>query len=224
MHDTAVQRLADQIRQRFAYDLPGAAAQARLAPSHRFNNGQSLAHPYEAKQAGVLLLVYSDKDELFLPMIRRPHEPGPHSRQIAFPGGRREEGDTDLIETALRETREEIGVIARRADVLGVLSPVFVPPSGYLVTPSVAILSERPVFVPDPREVEEVLTFRVADFLDPANFHSEQWNVRGRQSIVPHFRIGAEVVWGASAMMLAELLAILEDADLQRDPLTPPTQ
>lgn len=224
MAATKVEDLIGNLRQQFALGLPGAAAQARLAPSHRFQNDSSLKPLADAKQAGVLLLLYPEKGELILPMIRRPYEPGPHSRQIAFPGGRREEGDTDLIETALRETREEIGVIARRADVLGVLSPVFVPPSGYLVTPSVAILSERPVFVPDPREVEEVLTFRVADFLDPANFHSEEWNVRGRQSIVPHFRIGAEVVWGASAMMLAELLAILEDADLQRDPLTPPTQ
>lgn len=157
-------------------------------------------------------------------MIRRPQEPGPHSRQIAFPGGRKEDSDADLIETALRETREEIGVQAARQSVLGALTPVYVPPSGYLVTPCVATLPGRPDFLPDPREVEEVLEFRITDFLNPENFYTEEWNVRGRQSMVPHFRIGAEVVWGASAMMLAELLAIIEDAISEKDELTRPRQ
>ncbi len=151
---------------------------------------------------------------IYLPLIVRPTYPGVHSGQIALPGGKAEEGDGSLIVTALRETEEEIGVRVSEDQVLGTLSQLYIPPSNMLVTPVVAYAEEKANYRPDFREVVQVLDVALAAFNDPRNQATvavkAATNVRLE---APGFIIEERVIWGATAMMMSELLSIMETID-----------
>lgn len=156
-----------------------------------------------------MLALYPRNASVYLPMIQRPLESGPHSGQISFPGGAREVQDRTPADTALRETWEEIGVPEGAVRILGALSPLYVAPSNFLVYPYAAWIARRPAFAHDPYEVAQVLEFSLADFMNPINQRSEEWELRGVRTLVPHFFVDGKVIWGASAMILSELLAVL---------------
>ncbi|MBX7056621.1 MAG: CoA pyrophosphatase [Leptospirales bacterium] len=209
------QKIFDRLRRRMLEPLPGAKAQYRLAPSHRPGPEMNPGPSAPVKQAGVLLPLFYRAGALRICMIRRPEESGPHSRQIAFPGGRREDSDADLQATALRETTEEIGLAIPPDNVAGALSSLYVAPSQFYVEPFVALILAPDQYRADEEEVAEVLEFQLQDFAKSENFRIEEWIVRGFRTTVPHFRIDGETIWGASAMMLAELLEILKDCGLK---------
>jgi 8-oxo-dGTP pyrophosphatase MutT (NUDIX family) len=141
-------------------------------------------------------------------LILRPTYPGVHSGQIGLPGGGQEPVDRDLIDTALRETYEEVGVHKSQYTVLGQLTPLYVSASNYIVQPSVAWIDYRPEFHIDPYEVAELIEAPLRTLLDPATRRVEPWTLRGRAVEVPYFAVGEHFVWGATAMMLSELLAL----------------
>jgi 8-oxo-dGTP pyrophosphatase MutT (NUDIX family) len=189
--------------------LPGRAAQLRMAPLPRPDSESSLdqVRP-DARRGGVLILLYPHLDQIYLPLILRPTYDGVHSGQVGFPGGRYEEGDADLTATALREADEEIGVAADQLTVLGQLSSLYIFPSNFLVYPTVAWTPQRPAFHIDPYEVAQLLEVALLDLLNPTNRRQEEWQLRGRVANVPFFFIQDQKIWGATAMMLSELLAI----------------
>lgn len=189
--------------------LPGAEAQYRLAPEHRAGPEFAVRPPADAREAGVLILLFPHEGALLAPMIQRPLESGPHSGQISFPGGGREPLDESLARTALRETWEEIGAPAGDIRLLGELSPLYVAPSNFLVQPFVGWTDARPAYTPDPREVAAVLEFAIADFLAPENLKTADWIVRGVRVRAPHFVINGHTIWGASAMIWSEFLEVL---------------
>lgn len=131
-----------------------------------------------------------------------------HQAQISFPGGRQEAGE-DLIQTALRETQEELGVQPDAIRVLGMLTPLYIPPSKTCIHPVVATLWERPEFVRSPEEVEEVIEVPLAHLRDPMNRHEEVWTIRGIPVRVPFYLFKGNKIWGATAMVLAEFLELL---------------
>ena len=178
-----------------------------MAPTPRRNNPDRQRSPL--RQAGVLFLFYAREGHMYLPFIERPRYDGPHSGQIALPGGKREVGDPDLAATAVRETGEEIGVPGSCIQVLGQLTPVYIPNSHYLVTPSVGLMAAAPAFRPDPVEVKTVLECPLALLLDPACRKREIRNFGDLDVDVPFFQVGEHHIWGATAMMLAELLEVL---------------
>jgi 8-oxo-dGTP pyrophosphatase MutT (NUDIX family) len=165
------------------------------------------AHP-NARQSSVLLLFYPYTDTVYFPLILRPTYPGVHSGQVGLPGGGFEAADRDLIHTALREAQEEIGVDPDHVNILGQLSTLYIRPSNNLVLPVVGWAAERPTFLPDPREVALLIEASLLEFLDPANRRTEVWQLQNRTANVPLFGIQNQVVWGATAMMLSELLAL----------------
>ncbi|MEZ4679622.1 MAG: CoA pyrophosphatase [Caldilineaceae bacterium] len=112
---------------------------------------------------------------IHLPLILRPTYEGVHSGQVAFPGGGWEEGDADIVATALREAEEEVGVNRHQIHVLGQLSPLYIYVSNHLVHPTVAWMDHRPHFAPDPHEVAMVLELPIAELLNPGNIRTEQW-------------------------------------------------
>ena len=169
----------------------------------RLQNGQSEERP--PRRAGVLILFYPGEQGPIFPLIRRTEDGTVHSGQVALPGGTYETSDGDLVQTALRECHEEIGVAPDGMEVLGSLSDLYIPPSNFLVTPTVAVLSEPPAFQLDPLEVAAVIEARLEDLLDGSRIKTtEKYGFT-----VPYFDLEGEVVWGATAMMLSELRRIL---------------
>ena len=162
-----------------------------------------------ARQSAVLVLLYPRRDELHLPLIVRPTYDGAHSGQVAFPGGGFEEGDANLTATALRETEEELGIAPQDMQVLGELTQLYIRPSNYQVHPTVGRIAYRPAFQPNVREVAQLLEVPLNTLLDPAHLCRERWHLQDRSALVPFFAIQGQTIWGATAMMLSELLAVV---------------
>lgn len=189
--------------------LPGRQAQYQMAPQPRPSGTLPYDQPRpDARQSGVLVLLYPQHDTLYLPLILRPTYNGVHSGQIGLPGGGFELGDTDLTATALREAYEEIGVNIDQVGVLGQLSSLYVFASNNLVFPTLAWADQRPAFKVDPNEVAQLLEVPLPDLLAPANRHEEEWQLRDRVANVPFYAVQEQRIWGATAMMLSELLAL----------------
>ncbi|MEC9339917.1 MAG: CoA pyrophosphatase [Pseudomonadota bacterium] len=163
----------------------------------------------DTRDAAVLLLLYPDTGhrDWYLTLIKRPDYDGVHSGQIAFPGGRRE-GEESLTETALRETREEVGVDPGEVTLLGELTPFFVFASNHMVHPFVGYVSVRPGFVPCEIEVAQILEIPLSHLLEPANLRHETRELRWGPARIPFFAVDDHKVWGATAMVLAEFLEL----------------
>lgn len=195
--------------------LPGPAAQARMAHQRRGDYGGAGAG---ARRAAVLALLYprsGTADDLLLLFIQRTSPPGDrHAGQISFPGGSADPGDPSAEYTARRELEEEVGVAAESVNVLGALSPLFIPVSNFLVEPFVGYLPERPRLRPQPSEVARTLELPLADFSRPENrvLLDKTLTSGLRLTGVPHYRVGGVDIWGATAMMTSELVSLLNAA------------
>lgn len=184
-------------------------AHERLMPSTRRTIYRDITIPDNAKKSAVLLLFYPEENGLHFPLIERTAYPGVHSKQIGLPGGAWEQSDPDYIATALRETEEEIGVSRQNIEVLGLLSSLYIPPSNFWVQPVVGFIQARPAFVPDPNEVEQVITAALSPLLgENAAVESKVQHSSGMHLTVPSYIIGGHVVWGATAMMISEVAAL----------------
>ncbi len=198
-----------RLRRDLAGPLPGKIAQMRMAPRLQSSSGESYDTPRDdARRGGVLALFYPQAERLYIPLILRPTYTGVHSGQVGFPGGGYEALDADLTATALREAYEEVGVHPDEVTVLGHLTPLYVYASNYLVQPTVAWVDYRPDFRPDPYEVAQIIEAPLQDLLNPANRQVENWDLRGRSGEVAFFAIAGQTIWGATAMMLSELLSL----------------
>lgn len=141
-------------------------------------------------------------------MIKRAVDETVHSGQIAFPGGKAEKEDTSLENTALRETFEEVGIQPQQIEIIGKLSDLYIPPSNFLVTPFVGIIQEDPHITLN-YEVERVLIIPISDLMNLANCVEKTISVRSTQMRVPCYTLDGEIVWGATSMILAELLELM---------------
>lgn len=198
----------EDIRAALQQPLPGLAAQIKFAPEYRLS-GLRDDPPANARPAGVLILLYPHHGEWHFPLMRRVEDGLTHSGQISLPGGSQEAGES-IRETALREACEEVGAACTEVDVLGQLTTIYIPPSNFLVTPTVGQVEHRPDFKCDPREVAELIEVPLATLFDPKVVRREPWTLRGTQVEVPFFQIGLHKVWGATAMILSEFKMILE--------------
>ncbi len=205
MEDT-IQALANRLKK----PLPGWNAHSQMATQvHR--NARVLPKP-NARVAAVLMLLFPHHRQLHLPLILRPTYEGVHSGQMALPGGKVEPQDEDLIATALRETEEEIGVRVDRNQVLGQLTDLFIPPSNIVVTPIVAYYPEEPVYVLDPLEVADIANIPLEALMHIPNQIVTQVKVTGGFTLeAPAFKINDKIIWGATAMMLSELLGVFDE-------------
>jgi len=181
--------------------LPGEKAQQGMSPSFRGN----LTSAGSAIEAAVLVLFYPSDGKTRLVFIKRNEYDGPHSAQVSFPGGAREADDLSLEDTALRETREELGIDGQ-IEVLGALTPLHIPVSNFMVYPFVGWIEKSPVFHPDPSEVQYVIEATLNDLLDPSNSDSETLYHHEQSIDAPFYRVGKDKIWGATAMMLSEVL------------------
>ncbi len=200
----------EHVRTAMQRPLPGVQAQLAMATIPRIFDPPSGVEP---RQAGVLLLLYPIRAMLHLVLTVRTTNLNHHSGQISLPGGGWEDGDASLRETALREAQEEIGVAAGGLELFGSLTPLYIPPSNNVIHPFVAYIPQRPTFHPDPKEVAELLEVPLRLLFDPATRREEDWNWRGATLHVPFYAVSNEhKVWGATAIVLAEFLALLDGA------------
>ncbi|AQG80030.1 NUDIX hydrolase [Spirosoma montaniterrae] len=207
MIDTTFQAFTEDLRQRLREPLPGERAHSKMASTARYRLG---IKPNErTRRSAVLICFYPYQDSVFLPLILRPQYDGVHAGQMAFPGGRMERFDENLTRTALREAQEEVGIRVSDVNVLGLLTELFIPPSNFYVQPVVGVLPYRPDFYPDPREVEAVLEVSLDTLLDETIVGDSQIEVRGVVVDAPFYQIQGYRVWGATAMMISELLMVI---------------
>jgi 8-oxo-dGTP pyrophosphatase MutT (NUDIX family) len=204
-------RVLDRLRHRLAAgQLPGAVAQYRMAHQLRKNYGVA---PDDARRAGVLALLYPIESRLHLLFIQRTSPANDrHAGQIGFPGGSAEPVDNSPADTALRETEEEVGVYRDSVELLGGLSDLYIPVSNFLVHPYVGFRPERPEFTVQESEVARTLELPLQEFLQPSARQLLDKELGGGLTLtkVPHWVVNQEAIWGATAMMVAEMLALLE--------------
>jgi len=209
------------LREALNRPLPGLPAQMGMAPVPRPGAERILDPDLECRRAGVLALLYPAEratrlasashvaeEDLCLALTRRTDAVDNHRGQISLPGGSLDPGET-AQEAALREAWEEVGVDPAGLELLGALSPLYIPPSGFCIYPTVAYAPRRPEFTPNPAEVAEVLEPSLAHLFDPATRQEETWEIRGHPVRVPFYLVGPHKVWGATAMVLCELLALV---------------
>lgn len=194
--------------------LPGESAQFLMAPFKRPSVRDALKASPPPRLSAVLLLVYPIENEPHLALIRRSSYKGVHSNQVSLPGGKKEESDADLLETALRETREEIGIASDHILVQGPLTEVFIPPSGFLVSPYVGVAQTTLTFSPDSREVQHLIEVPVRELLnDSIVKRAKVPAMNGTITIeAPYFDLLGNQVWGATAMILSEFKSLLQRA------------
>ena len=197
---------------RLRQPLPGLKVQKEMSAYPRGMSGIEFKSNGEPKESSVLIVLFEKGDELYFPLIQRPMYTGVHSGQIGLPGGKVEDHDKDRIETALRETEEEIGVSAGDVTVIGKLTELYVQASHYNVMPVVGYLPYQPVYNPDPEEVSRVIEGRAGDLIADRNRKVKELLIQNKYKIVaPYFEIENETVWGATAMILSEFAAILKE-------------
>ncbi len=190
--------------------LPGHKAQDRMSSRSRLSIQEYLERNPDYRTSAVMLLLFPSGDSISSLLIERPSYEGVHSGQLALPGGRSEETDEDIVHTAIRETFEEVGVRVLREQVIGPLTPIYIPPSRFLVHPFVAFLNERPEFIPDEREVESLLEVNLSLLLDEEVKQRRRITIGDNMFLeAPCYVIGDKILWGATAMMFSEMEAIL---------------
>jgi len=194
----------DQWSALLSMKLPGKQAQFRMAPTFRgaFN------HDTDPIRAAVLILMYpSIEGTASLVFIKRNEYDGPHSGQVSLPGGVWEKGDGSIQNTAIRETREELGMDGD-IEILGSLTELHIQVSNFLVYPFVGYMNQVPEFHPDKSEVQFVIEIPLQELMDPRNQDSETIFKHGKTIEAPFYRVGDEKIWGATAMILSEYLQL----------------
>jgi 8-oxo-dGTP pyrophosphatase MutT (NUDIX family) len=191
--------------------LPGKEAQIKMvsdAFKDRYFDIKPNAH---TREGAVLILLYPQQQNLHLPLIVRPHtEKGVHSGQVAFPGGKKEKTDPDFVYTALREAQEEVNLDISKVRVLGQLSPLFVFASNFMVYPTLAVMHEKPFLRPNPQEVADIFSTNLTTLQRPETIKRTIIQTPQYTFETPYFDIEGKIVWGATAMMLSELIELAE--------------
>jgi len=198
----------NQLKLNLTKPLPGLSVQYEMAPVSRREQLVHYSTNTPPRESAVLALLYPEKDETMLVIMKRAEDQSVHSGQISFPGGQAEPFDVDGAATALRETEEELGIDKTLIHVIGNLTPVYISPSNFNVIPFVGFMSDKPIFRIN-EEVDRVITVSVSDLLAPGSKVTRKVNTRYVKELeVPCFLVEGEILWGATAMMINELLEI----------------
>ena len=196
------QRFITQLKITINKDIPGADSHQKM----RVIYDQSIELPFSkinSTQAAVLILLYLADNEIYFFLTKRTDERKHHKGQISLPGGTQEENEK-LIDTSLRETQEEIGINKTSISIIGTITPLFVPVTGFMIYPFIGYSLNKLNPKPDPLEVATIFSVNISDLLNKENRTTEQRNIRGYDVQVPYFKLNDYQVWGATSMILSE--------------------
>ena len=208
--------MIDRIKKNLNGDLPGVNSWAKMTVRsvkdekdnlEILNDWLSKENLKSLKDAAILVALFEKDGEYCFPMIKRPENVKNHPGQIALPGGAKEEEES-LEETALREAQEEIGIDTTKVEIIGKLTPIPVPVSGYLVQTYIGIIDEEPEWKLSKDEVADFFILKLSELIGADNGYYEKWNLRGFDAKVPIFKIGNLKIWGATASVLSELIEL----------------
>lgn len=204
-----LKEFVEKLQNRLKNNLPGKKEQWRM--------GVQLNEPYnfeytgdEAIQSSVLILLYQKEDDICFVLTERTEKVEHHRGQISLPGGARENNEM-LSATAVRETQEEIGINAKEVEIIGTLTPLFVPVTGFIINPFVGVINSVFDPYPAPNEVANVFSVTLSELLDDDNKLQEKRNLRGYNVNIPYYLLSGYKVWGATAMILSELKTIISE-------------
>lgn len=208
------EQFQNNIRTLLKQELPGREAQFRMAPEIRkkisYDNNILSNTP---KDSSVLILIYPFENDLYTVFTHRHEYQGVHSNQVSLPGGKPEPADKDLYMTALRETEEETGVEASLISFAGKLTPLYVPPSNFIIHPFVGFISEKPEFRPDSKEVKKLISVSFSEILNDNNIQTKEIRLSNNQIYpTPCYFWQNHIIWGATAMIMSEFIEILKIA------------
>ncbi len=190
--------------------LPGYASRLGMYPPDRKAMEQRLPQDLTLKRAAVLIHLFDCQEDSCFVLTRRKQGLKDHSGQISFPGGRVEEGDMDVIDTAIRENWEETGFRIQREQVLGTLTPLTIPHTRFYVVPVVSYGEKKPRFKKNDAEVAEIFIVPMEELLSGRSRKTKYMNLGGQTLKVPYFDLQHQVVWGATAIILEELRMVIE--------------
>lgn len=202
MFDSFIEKLKYQLKQ----ELPGEKAQQIMLPSLRLNKNSN----EPPIKSSVLILLYPFDNDIYTVLTKRAEYNGVHSSQISFPGGKYEDIDKNLIHTALRETYEEIGVNPDLINIIGQISPVYIPVSNYIAQPFIGYTTVKPNFKIDNFEVKSIINVKISELQQTKNKKIGNFTVKNKKIEAPYFNAYGYKIWGATAMVLSEFLKIVK--------------
>lgn len=207
----AIHSFHEFLIERSKKELPGREAQMKMSPEPLDpdvvlpRKESDTAHP-----SSVLIALYPDADDLLNVILTLRTDNIRHAGQISFPGGRRE-GDESPEETALRETEEEIRVERSKIQIVSSLTPLYLHRTDNQITPFVGFLEQKPKLIPNPAEVQEAFAVGLQELIDCQNFKKERWDLAQASFNVPYWTIHEVPLWGATAMMMSELIELYKE-------------
>lgn len=209
-----IEEITARLSERMSAPLPGLEAQLLMASGLRVKAAKSYnPDTSNARIGAVLIALYQENNVLKTVLMKRPDYDGTHSGQVSFPGGKVEEADKDIIATALREAEEEVNIKPKDVQVIGQLTNLYIPPSNFLVHPVVGVLNSPPNLIPDRHEVQSIHTPPLSYLLrDDIIGETEIELSTGYKLKTPYFKVDGHTVWGATAMIISELKAVVKDA------------
>ena len=201
------ENLIFHLKHRMNNALPGEDSHKKMKVN--FSNNTKLPFSKnKAKTAAVLILLYPNKKKTYLYLKKRADTVKYHKGQISLPGGSKENNET-LLDTALRETQEEIGIDKNEISILGKITPLFIPVTGFMITPFVSYISKKPKTILDEIEVAELLSVNIRDLLNNDILIMDR-DINGSSVSIPYFSLNNHQVWGATSMVLSELKDIIQ--------------
>jgi 8-oxo-dGTP pyrophosphatase MutT (NUDIX family) len=199
------------LKTRLQQPLPGLTAQELMAGRVL---AMPLAVPANARPSAVLCLLFPVQDDLHILLMKRMADNGAHSGQISFPGGRQEPADADPKATALREANEEVGIMAAEVEVIGALTPLYIPVSNFLVYPFVGYTKERPAYNLSKHEVADIIEVPLSVLLHAGRKTVVDVTSPAVPQVIRNVKAyklaDGTIIWGATAMIISELEVVLQ--------------
>lgn len=205
-----MKRVAELLGAEIKKGLPGIEVQMEMASIHRLMENLPRTPGPDAIEAAVLILMFPEKGSVHTVLMQRPDYDGVHGGQISFPGGKREASDNSLTDTAIREAHEEAGISREEISIINTLTPLYIPVSKIIVTPVLAYTMKKPVFRHHPEEVQYLFDVDLSALAGNSLVKTSPVIVRGLEIEVKHYHYENKIIWGATAMILRELLTIFK--------------